>query len=363
MELKGLSDCVDWLEVRSDLVGDVSPEWLRDRFKGRLWFVSRSREEGGRCSRSLFERSRRLRLAARSYDRVELETARDLSPELLAEVPAIKRCLSWHGSVSSLPELQTRFARLSSVSAAVYKLHCLANSIADEFVPLSFLKSVGRSDTIAYAEGPLGFWSRLVAIQLGAPAIFGLVEADSQTPHVPSINKLIDDYGLPVVCPIQELYAIIGNPVYHSLSPRLHNASYGATKYPALFVPLRVTDFEEFWREVVGSKVLDSLGFPLQGMTVASPHKEAALLKAKLVSPMARQAESANILVRNNGWWQADTTDPQVVYLANRERRVQMKHKRAAVIGWLISCATAEAMPPIRMRFHLRLRASGNTFW
>jgi len=98
-------------------------------------------------------------------------------------------------------------------------------------------------------------------------------------------------------------------------------------------VPLHVTDFEEFWREVVSAKVLDSLGFPLQGMTVASPHKEAALLKAKLVSPMAQQAESANILVRNNGWWQADTTDPQVVYMANRERSVKLKHKRAAVIG------------------------------
>jgi 3-dehydroquinate dehydratase/shikimate dehydrogenase len=112
----------------------------------------------------------------------------------------------------------------------------------------------------------------------------------------------------------------------------LHNASYRATNYPALFVPLEVTDFVEFWRDVVCSKVLDSLGLPLSGMTVASPHKEAALLIAKLVSPMARQAESANILVRNNGWWEADTTDPQVVYLADRERS-KIKDKRAAVIG------------------------------
>ena len=37
-------------------------------------------------------------------------------------------------------------------------------------------------------------------------------------------------------------------------------------------------------------------------MTVASPHKEAALRTANTVSPMARQAESANILVRNNGY-------------------------------------------------------------
>jgi len=68
-------------------------------------------------------------------------------------------------------------------------------------------------------------------------------------------------------------------------------------------------------------------------MTVASPHKEAALLIAKMISHMARQAESANILVRHNGWWKADTTDPQVIYMASRERSVQVRHKRASVIG------------------------------
>jgi 3-dehydroquinate dehydratase/shikimate dehydrogenase len=44
---------------------------------------------------------------------------------------------------------------------------------------------------------------------------------------------------------------------------------------------------------------------------------------------MARQTEAANILVRNNGWWIADTTDPDVVYTAS----VNVKEKRAAVIG------------------------------
>lgn len=335
-ELASLPDCVDWLEVRSDLIGEIPAEWLRTKFKGRLLYASRSREEGGRGSDgsdSLAERHGRLQAAARSYDRVELEGDRDLSPNLLAEIPVAKRCVSWYGPASDLTELKARFVQLSSVPAGIYKLNTKTTRIADEFVPLSLLRSLGRTDTIAYADGPLGFWNRLAALQLGAPAIFGLVGNGSQTPGEPTINQLIDDYGLPELRPVKEIFAIIGSPVFHSLSPRLHNASYRATNYPALFVPLHVADFDEFWREVVCSKVLDSLGLPIHGMTVASPHKEAALLKAKLVSPMARQAESANILVRNNGWWKADTTDPQVVYMANRERSIQIKHKRAAVIG------------------------------
>jgi 3-dehydroquinate dehydratase/shikimate dehydrogenase len=51
------------------------------------------------------------------------------------------------------------------------------------------------------------------------------------------------------------------------------------------------------------------------------------------VSALARRAESANILVRNNGSWKVDTTDPEVVAIARRVRGVQMKRKRAAVIG------------------------------
>jgi 3-dehydroquinate dehydratase/shikimate dehydrogenase len=144
---------------------------------------------------------------------------------------------------------------------------------------------------------------------------------------------LIDDYDLPNLRPVREVFAIIGNPIFHSLSPRLHNASYRSMDHPGLFVTLRVESFAAFWSEFVLSRKLDALGMPINGMTVASPHKEEALLKAKTVSAMARQAEAANILVRNNGWWNADTTDPDVIYTAARDRSVPVREKRAAVIG------------------------------
>lgn len=332
-ELEALPDSVEWLEVRSDLVGEVDPGWLRNHFKGRLLYALRSQAEGGHYSDSRQQRHQRLANAAHSYDRVELEGNTDFARDLLDQIPAEKRCASWHGGPSTLAELKTRFEQLSSVPAAAYKLVTAARKIRDEFIPLSLLKALGRSDTIAYSSGPLGFWSRLLALQLGAPAIFGLVPQGAVIPTEPTVNKLIDDYGLPGVMPVSEVFAIIGDPIFHSLSPRLHNAAYRAMNYPALFVPLQVVSFEDFWQEVVCSRVLDSLGFPLNGMTVASPHKEAALLTAKMISPMSRQAESANILVRDNGWWKADTTDPEVIYMASRERSVQVRHKRAAVIG------------------------------
>lgn len=322
VELSTLPDSVQWLEVRADIVGDLDPDWLRDHFRGRLIYSFRNQEP---------DRQRRLAAAAERYDRVELDADRDFSSELLNEVAQEKRLVSWYGQVTNLSELRERFDLVSSVPASLYKVVTKAERIAEEFLPLWLLKSLRRSDTIAYADGSLGFWNRLLALQLGAPAIFGAVSQG--VAGEPTVARLIDDYGLPEVAPVQELFAIIGNPIFHSLSPRLHNASYREMNYPALFVPLQVNSFDEFWRDFVLSRTLDSLGFPFNGMTVSSPHKEDALAAATNVSSMARQAEAANILIRNNGWWNADTTDPDVVYTTTKKRSVDIREKRAAVIG------------------------------
>ena len=320
-ELAALPDSVEWLEVRADLVGDIDPDWLRSHFRGRLLYSSRSHDRY------------RLEKAARFYDRIELQADHGFSENLLKQIPPEKRLVSWYGSVTDLPQLRDRFEQISGVPAAVYKLVTNATTIREEFLPLSLLKSLGRTDTIAFSTGQLGFWNRLLALRLGAPGIFGLATRDSIAEMEPSILKLIRDYGLPQLHSANEIFAIIGNPIFHSLSPRLHNASYRAMNHPALFVPLRVSSFAEFWREFVLSRKLDELGMPINGMTVASPHKEDAVLMAKTVSSMARQTEAANILIRNNGWWNADTTDPDVVYTASREHSVPVEKKRAAVIG------------------------------
>ena len=324
-DLTALPDSVEWLEVRADRVGDIDPDWLRSHFPGRLLYSFRTTDEDSRRTH--------LEKAARFYDRIELQAETDLSAELLQQIPPEKRVVSWYGNVNELHELERRFEHMSSTPAAVYKVVTSPSTIAEEFLPLFLLKSLGRDDTIAFSTGPLGFWNRVVALQLGSPCIYGCAGKDSIVDMEPSIRKLIDDYNLPALKPVKEIFAIVGNPIFHSLSPRLHNASYRSMDHPALFVPLRVESFVEFWTHFVLTRKLDSLGMPINGMTVSSPHKEEALIKAKTVSAMAQQAEAANILVRNNGWWNADTTDPDVIYTAARDRSVPVREKRAAVIG------------------------------
>ena len=73
-----------------------------------------------------------------------------------------------------------------------------------------------------------------------------------------------------MIRPVQkDLYAVIGNPVDHSLSPVMMNAVFEALKIPAVYLALQVDDLAE------DLTTLSRLG--VKGLSVTIPHKESAL--------------------------------------------------------------------------------------
>ncbi len=331
-ELSSLPKAVCGLEVRADLAGDLNPEDLRQRFAGELIYSLRSWEEGGTFGGPPEERRRRLLAAARQWDVVELEE-RDLDPEILAAVPPGRRLISWHGPAAGLDGLKERWARLSSAEARLYRLAPSVSSAArpeEALAPLRLLKDLNRRDVLAYATGPAGGWTRVLAPRLGAPVACGLlVDGGGE----PTIFQLVSDYGLPALPPVRELFGIVGRTVGKSLSPRLHNAAYRALGVEALYLPFLAEGFSSFWNEMIEGGGLDHLGWPISGLTVASPYKEEALATAGEASPLARQAGSANTLLRRNGFWLADTADADGVVKALAHRRVPLAGRKTAVVG------------------------------
>jgi 3-dehydroquinate dehydratase / shikimate dehydrogenase len=331
--LAGLPPGVAWLEVRADLVGEIDPLWLRKHFAGRLLYALRSRSEGGTGDSSPSARERQILRAARDYDFIELETG-DLTPSVLAAIPPPRRVIAWHGPAGANGDLASRLAYLSSWEARLYRVVPRAQRSGDELAPLALLHSVERRDVAAYAEGPAALWTRVAALQLGAPAVFGSVADDVEADGVPSAAQLVADYGLPSVPEAAELFAIAGSPVYRSLSPRLHNSAFRILHRPSLYVPFHVDDFDDFWQSTVAGGALDALGLPLRGICVVSPHKEIALAAARSKTYFVQQAGSTNFMSRDDdGVWTADTTDPEGVLLTLRERHVEPAKRRVAVVG------------------------------
>lgn len=331
--LRGLTPDVGVLEVRADLVGDLDPQWLRDRFAGRLLYTLRSTAEGGEFTGGREARRRRIEAQAPDYDLVDLEAARDCRADLLAAVPAAKRIISSHAAADHVEGLKQRFAQLEAHDARYYKLVANATQARDSVRALALLASLQRSDAVVFAGGPIGAWTRLVAAHFGSPLVYGALGEVAGAPGQPSIEQLRRDYDLPRLYPAQRLYGIVGRPVAHSLSPRLHNGAYRRLGIAALYVPFHVESFGDFWIDVVESGSLDALGLPLEGLSVTAPYKEVALAVSGVSSPRAQHIGAANTLIRRGEVWQGETTDCDGVQAALDEAGVAIEGRRAAVVG------------------------------
>ena len=68
-----------------------------------------------------------------------------------------------------------------------------------------------------------------------------------------------------------QLLGVIGHPVGHTMSPRMHNAAFAASGLDYVYVPMEVRP-EDLPTAVSG---LRALGF--RGLNVTMPHKEAIL--------------------------------------------------------------------------------------
>lgn len=331
--LERVAETVDVLEVRADLTPEPDLDALRAWFPGRILYTLRSEAEGGRFSGDLLERQTLLEGASHRFDLIDLEAERDLDPHLLAQIPPRKRVLSWHGGPASVESLVERLEAMAETPAALYKLIPRARRSGQELAPLRLLAEVERRDVVAFAAGPVATWSRLVAPRLGAPWIFGSLGDEEGAPGQPVLEELILDHGLPDLLPADRLCGVVGNPVDHSLSPRLHNGAYRRLGLPFLYVPFHVEEFGEFWLEVVEDGFLAEIGLPLVGLSVTTPHKSAALAVAGVSSPLADKLNAANTLDLRDGVWEAENTDVEGVSRALEEREIPVEGRSAVVVG------------------------------
>ncbi len=105
-----------------------------------------------------------------------------------------------------------------------------------------------------------------------------------------------------MIKPVQkELYAVVGNPVNHSLSPLMMQTAFERMNHQAVYAALQLDEPREDF------SLLHRVGF--KGLSVTLPHKEQALQSAEEVDETARIIGAVNTLKRGDVGWIGCNTD------------------------------------------------------
>ncbi len=121
------------------------------------------------------------------------------------------------------------------------------------------------------------------------------------------------------------LFAVIGYPVKHSLSPRLHTIAFNFLNIKAYYTKVEVPPerLEEFFK---------TADITFNGLNITIPHKVKVFEMVDVVDPIAREAGAVNTVLFKDGKSYGYNTDVKGVRMAI-EDAIDPKGKSVAIIG------------------------------
>jgi len=200
-------------------------------------------------------------------------------------------------------------ARGSSGGGIVAKLVWQPEDICDNFIAFDVLRDA-PVPAIALCLGETGLPSRVLARKFGAFASYCAPARGAETaPGQLTLAEMLDLYRWRRIDADTRVYGVIGDPVAHSMSPRLFNACFERYGINAVYLPLRVDAHGD-----VLARFLDGClrrpWLDVGGFSVTLPHKQtaAALVKDRL-DPPAGRIGAVNTLIAGPGGFSGRNTD------------------------------------------------------
>ena len=122
-------------------------------------------------------------------------------------------------------------------------------------------------------------------------------------------------------------YLVIGNPIDHSLSPKLHNFWIKEHNIDANYYKKQITlkEIESVINEVKNKKI--------DGINVTVPFKKTILPFLDKLTPVAQETQSVNTIYRENKKIIGHNTDVGGFELGLRYLNYDIKNKTAFILG------------------------------
>lgn len=127
-----------------------------------------------------------------------------------------------------------------------------------------------------------------------------------------------------MISPRTEVFCVIGNPVAHSLSPRMHNAAFEATGHDGVYLAFEVEDVS------AAVKGIRALG--IRGVSVTIPYKVTVMSLLDAIDETARKIGAVNTIVNQNGMLVGYNTDCDGAVAALMEKS-EVNEKRVLIVG------------------------------
>lgn len=121
-----------------------------------------------------------------------------------------------------------------------------------------------------------------------------------------------------------DVFCVIGNPVAHSLSPRMHNAAFAADGYDGVYLAFEVED--------VSAAVGGIRGLGIRGVSVTIPHKLSVMAHLDDIDETARKIGAVNTIVNDGGKLRGFNTDCSGAVAALLEK-TELFEKRVLIVG------------------------------
>jgi len=234
------------------------------------------------------------------YDNFLVSDTQTRLTEALSENKQARLILSAHNFAGPFDDLATLYEDIQAVyPEAIPKLVYTARHINDCFEAFDLLHNK-TSDAIVLCMGVAGFISRVLSKKLGGFVTFASVDKENATaPGQITAEQFKNLFRWGSIDAETELFGVIGNPVAHSLSPAIFNASFDERGINGLYLPVLVEGergrFNDFLENVVSRSWLGFGGF-----SVTIPHKAHALDyvngAGEFVEPLAEDIGAVNTL-------------------------------------------------------------------
>lgn len=314
----------DVVELRLDLVRDLDLDRLL-ALQGKPKLVTvRSRQQGGGARPS--EREPLLRRALQAgVEYIDLEFG-DPDQVLMKGRGRARRILSYHDFNGTPADLQALHREMrQSAGEALLKIVTFADAASDLLRMRDLLRSATPGTLIAFCMGGRGIPSRILAPLWGSAALYAPARgtADSAPGQVP-LEDLFDLYRFDRIGPGTRLLGVLGFPIGHSLSPRVHNAALGALDLDYRYLPLEARTMAEFLPILSEMRIC--------GLSVTLPHKEAILPHLDALDGPARRIGAVNTVVKIWNRLEGFNTDVEAA-VAPLRSRLTLQGLRVAVMG------------------------------